>query len=381
MKLLYITFSSVDKPKYCGVTKKIFSQIDALNGFGYKAHLLSFKGDFFDEICLFNSKKEIIRKFNLNSNERKNPFLRRKKYFKVTEDILSELNYDILYIRYPLSDLIFLNFLKKIKFESNKIILDIPTYPFYSEFKNFRGFLKKTTDFLTHSYLKKYINMITTPYYEKNIFGIKTLIITNGIDVESIKLRNLTEFDDRNLEMIVVANINFWHGIDRVIYGIYNYKGRYNISLNVVGLGNELNNLKELTKKLNLERKVTFHGFKEGAELDELFEKSHVAIGNLKGFAKKLKTISDLKTREYCARGIPFIRESLKDMDFGDDFEYALKIPSNEGPIEIASVIDFVKTIYRDPDYPAKMREYSLKNLDWKVKMKKLKDFLDSVQH
>jgi hypothetical protein len=38
-----------------------------------------------------------------------------------------------------------------------------------------------------------------------------------------------------------------------------------------------------------------------------------------------------------------------------------------------------MKTVYEDFDHPQKMRAYASKNLDWSVKMKKLKSFLETL--
>jgi hypothetical protein len=91
-----------------------------------------------------------------------------------------------------------------------------------------------------------------------------------------------------------------------------------------------------------------------------------------------LKEASILKAREYCARGTPFIY-GIADPDFPPDFPYILHVPADESPIDIEQVLAFAKEVCADPDHPQKMRRYAEEHLDWSVKMKKLKDFLEAL--
>ena len=56
-----------------------------------------------------------------------------------------------------------------------------------------------------------------------------------------------------------------------------------------------------------------------------------------------------------------------------------MRVPPDESPIDIDPVIDFAQKICSDPDHPKKMRKYAEENLDWSIKMKKLKGFLESL--
>jgi hypothetical protein len=87
---------------------------------------------------------------------------------------------------------------------------------------------------------------------------------------------------------------------------------------------------------------------------------------------------SELKSREYCARGIPFII-ACGDSDFPPDFPAILKLLPDESPIDMHRVILFASVISRDSDHAQNMRHYARENLDWSVKMKKLKMFLESL--
>ena len=175
---------------------------------------------------------------------------------------------------------------------------------------------------------------------------------------------------------------SFWHGIDRFIRGLHEYNAHYanstKIVLHIVGDGPELPHLKDLTNNLGLNECVIFHGFKSGKELDEMFDMCHIALDALAGFRKGLTETSSLKSREYCARGIPFIASS-KDADFPDGWEFVQKIPDDESPVDMNLVIDFANRIMSESEHPHMMRKYAEEHLDWMAKMKKLKEFLESL--
>jgi len=156
------------------------------------------------------------------------------------------------------------------------------------------------------------------------------------------------------------------------------YKGDVNVRFHVVGDGSEVSNLKKLVWDLRIDDSVFFHGFKTGKELSEFFDKCHIAIGSLGIHRKGLTETSELKVREYCARGIPFVC-SVPDSDFAEEFQYTLRVLSSEETIDIAGVISFAEKVCSDKTHSQRMREYAADNLCWSTKMTKVIEFCDRV--
>jgi glycosyltransferase involved in cell wall biosynthesis len=218
-----------------------------------------------------------------------------------------------------------------------------------------------------------------TDSVRKRIGGRNTPLITipNGIDVGSVRLRSPRKFEsEQEISLLCVANFSPWHGIDRLILGLAHYTGPCSVTLHLVGGGPEIPNLKKLCIQYNLADRVVFHDFLSGHNLDRSFDESQIAVGTLGIHRLNIANSSTLKSREYCARGIPYIMASA-DSDFPDEFPYILKIPGDETFVDLEKVIGFAKRVYQDPDHPQKMRHYAVDHLDWSIKMKELKTFLE----
>ena len=206
--------------------------------------------------------------------------------------------------------------------------------------------------------------------------NLRYLVNGNGIDVESVPLREPPVFDKKNLDLLCVAQVAKWHGLDRLIRGMAEYKGNVDVRLHIAGDGSEVPNLKRLVADLELENSVVFHGFKTGKELDSFFDKCHIAVSSLA--IHRAGAGSPLKSKEYCARGIPFV-DSTTDEDFDPQFEFRMKIRSEENPINMEQIVEFAGRVLRDSDHHEKMRKYAIERLDWSIKMKRLKDFFEEI--
>lgn len=200
----------------------------------------------------------------------------------------------------------------------------------------------------------------------------------NGFDVNSVAIKQHRPVLDDELHILFIGStIHRWHGIDRFIRGINDYTGEVKLHFHIVG--NCLD--RQYYEKLNKNKKqknIFFHGFLTGAPLDALFDQCHVAVGSLGIHRKGLTQTSELKAREYCARGIPYII-AVSDPDFPQDFPYILRLPADESPIDIEQVIAFAKEVCANSDHPKMMRRYAEEHLDWSVKMMRLKEFLEDI--
>ncbi|MBS3172159.1 glycosyltransferase family 4 protein [Candidatus Woesearchaeota archaeon] len=129
-------------------------------------------------------------------------------------------------------------------------------------------------------------------------------VIPNGID---LKQYNIKSKKYENPTIITVSRLTKFKRIKDIIYAIYLIKKETpNIKLIIAGKGDEINNLKYLTKKLKLENNVEFTGFIDNEKLKVLLKKSHIfcSASVLEGFG--------IVILEAMASGLPYVCSDIQ---------------------------------------------------------------------
>jgi glycosyltransferase involved in cell wall biosynthesis len=268
---------------------------------------------------------------------------------------------------------------KKLRKSGIKSVTEIPTYPYDHELDSFSFGVRfgLRIDQLFRKQLCQEMSAIVTFSDATEIFGQRTINISNGVDFDSIPFHNYQpsaiSHQPSAIHLIGVAEVHLWHGFDRIMTGIGEYKGNREVVFHVVG-GVDPNRMKlsfvPIIEKYGLQDRIIFHGQLFGEELTKVFNLCQFAIGSLGRHRCGITVIKTLKNREYATRGIPFIY-SEQDSDF-DHQPYVLKAPADESPINIQQIIDFVDQFTMKPEDIRKTVEH----LKWKYQMQRV---LDSV--
>ena len=323
---------------------------------------------------------------DLNTSAKSGIFMRLKRQYKMNqllkESIASLGCNDILLLRYPPP--MFFYIFNSLNGNKCKIIVEYNSL-LPSEFEIEKDYPYFILDTLFGTIVRKKMDGIIGVTDEITEHEMKRagdpikphITIGNGVDVNRFPIRNQKILLDNNLNLLCVANVSYWHGLDRLIMGLANYRGTTIVKLHIVGEGNEIEGLKELARRQKVEHLVIFYGYLSGKQLDDMFDQCHIAVGSLGLHRLGIMQGSVIKVREYIARGIPVIY-SCVDKDFADDYPYILRIKADESSVDIEEVMDFAKRVYGDPMLSSKMRDYASKTLDWSIKLKALKDFCDS---
>lgn len=276
-----------------------------------------------------------------------------------------------------------IHFFKRLKKAGIYTVTEIPTYPYDSEFVGFpfqtRMGLKVDQMFRHRLYAQ--MDAVVTFSNATEIFGQRTINISNGVDFDSIPLHNnQLSTANSSLHLIGVAEVHYWHGYDRLIAGLGEYYQQVEkpceVFFHIVGgVGpSEMfdsihaSGFSELMDKYRIRDKVIFHGQLFGSQLDEVFNQCQFAIGSLGRHRSGITNIKTLKNREYATRGIPFIY-SEQDSDF-DCMPYVVKAPADESPINIQQIIDFIDSF---PIPPTEIRK-TVERLTWKIQMQQVID-------
>lgn len=250
--------------------------------------------------------------------------------------------------------------------------MEIPTYPYDQEYSSFSMKLNLFIDRCFRKQFAKHLDRIITFSNYSKIFGIPTLQLSNGIDFNEIPIKQQVNDTSRQVHLIGVAEIHYWHGYDRLIKGLANYyttRPQYKVYFHIVGkftAKREYEACIPIIKENQLDPYIILHGPLYGEALNSLFEQCDMGVGSLGRHRSGITNIKTLKNREYAARGIPFIYSEI-DEDF-EDMPYILKIPANEDAVDVQQIINFYN---HTNSTPTKIRE-SIKHLSWNEQMNKV---------
>ena len=192
------------------------------------------------------------------------------------------------------------------------------------------------------------------------------------MDFDSLPLKKTYRKTPEVLELLVVAELHYWHGVDRAISGIDKYlksNPKQRVHLNIVGKPERASGfaLKQQVEELGLNEYISFLGPLSGEELDKVFEKTDFGIGSLARHRSNITKIKTLKNREYAARGLGFVYSEI-DEDF-EEMPYIIKAPADETPLNISSIVEFYKNHNLNP---IDIRKTIEPNLSWKNQMQKV---------
>lgn len=364
MRGLYIYSTNDSDYKSNGESKKVLSQFQTFLNAGVSMELI-----------------DVVQSSKIHKVLRRLPFF--GIYPKAArERILSKTTgLDFIYIRKNLFDGSYYKLLKAVK-KANPhicIIVEIPTYPYFSEWSRLidKPFIIKENHTLPKIKHNQLVDYYTTLSNDDKIFDVETIRFNNGISIDDyVPKRDAQSLSE--IHLTGVALLATWHGYDRVIEGMHDYYAsnpEKEVFFHVVGEGSELSTLQKLVEKRGLGRYVRFEGKLFGDALNALYDKSNLGIGSLGLYRINLESANTLKAREYCAKGLPFIKAG-SDPAF-DDFPYCLSFENNNEPIDIGEIIEFVNKI----DYSEAillMREYAQHNLSWD---RYIADIIDKVKN
>lgn len=291
---------------------------------------------------------------------------------------------DFLYIRQVYHDYSFVRYIRDIKKRNPKIkiIYEIPTYPYDQESKSSLSTLPfRAKEKINRKRLAGYLDRIVTFYGQKEIWGIPCINLINGYDFSQIELPDRVRTDE--IHVISVALTAFWHGYDRFLRGLAEYYengGTEKIIYHYVG--SVMPEHKRYVESHNLQNHVIFHGLMSGEPLKQLMKSCFIGIDVLGGHRKDYPVSSSLKSREYCAYGIPMITSSPIDF-LPKDSQYQLIVPYDDSSVDISHMVDYYHSIYDGKDCNAvaeEIREYAQGISDMKITMKPVADWLNSAQ-
>ena len=371
MKILFLVYHGFSDES--GISKKIHYQVKGLRQNGHEVHLCYYDFDPRGHRCRYVGNK-VIADYGTGALAA----IRSRTQLDCIYNYCAVNAIEMVYARsFMNASPILVRLFHKLNKRGIKCITEIPTYPYDSEFKGYplKYKIPLYIDKLFRKALAKKMEAIVTFSNEETIFGKRTICISNGIDLDSIPIHNPKK--QKDIHLIAVAEIHYWHGFDRLVAGMGEYyklnPNARKVFFHVVGweddrgtTSNGYLTVEQTAKKYNIGQYVVNHGKLFGDKLDEVFNQCVFAIGSLGRHRSGITNIKTLKNREYAARGIPFIY-SETDNDF-EDKPYIIKAPADESPVNIRQIIDFIDT--HDVN-PTEIRN-TVEHLSWRFQMEKV---------
>lgn len=350
--------------------RKFNGQMNACIQLGYEAWYLEWNGETFQLVCMNTGEKKHV----MNTTQK----LPREKYYHTLYFIdmyraaikaIGMQRFDQLYIRFLPTFPPAVRFVKLAKKKKITIIQEIPTYLGKGNDDGSdqpslvrRVGLKVCNAYAQLAQRKMDFFTIIGVDAKGTFAGKPAMNINNGIDVTAISLRSYQPQEDA-IHMLLLASMCDWHGYDRMITALKNYKGDEKIILHFAGNDGDGSLAKWQQMAEGMEN-VIFHGGVYGDDLDKLINGMDLGVSSLGLYRIGLELGTVMKGREYMARGLPFAY-AVDDPSVPEDSRFCIRLANDDSAIDMETLVAFAKQTKQQPDIPALMREYAQAHMSW----------------
>lgn len=364
----YLYYTKINSEKPTGIQKKILAQLKVLNCNGNQC-----------DLHYLESKKDSKFRFFLQNI----PVLGDDYNKWIYDEKFESLDY--FYIRRPsVFDKAFVKYLEEIKSHNRdiKIICELPTYPYDSEYIGMAGKFMKFIDKRYREKMQGLIDAFAVVAWnstDDKLWGIPVLPIFNGIDLDIVRKAERSKTNPKEINLLCIAYFSPWHGYEKFIESLSSYyrtNDDHVIRLHMVGTGSELEKYKKIVRDNALEDKVIFYGeINEG--INDIYDRCDIGVCSINSQHFGVFLSSQLKSREYLAKGLPIISSGDIDVLQSHDFPYEL-IVSYDRKIDYGRIIEFYENkVAKNPQKVSdQIRTFAEKTCSWEATMKSVLDFI-----
>lgn len=343
MKLKAIYISGHNLNNQCdGISNKILNQIKVFKRIFYECDFIFLS----DKSCVYDESG--VKKVKNNVNK----YL----FFFNAFFLAFKKKYDLIYFRIPFNFVQCLSvyFLLLFKNKSKvKIILEIPHYPFVDEASSS---FNKLNLILIDKIIK---NILSHKLYAITYFGslnpinfkCKLIKLSNGASRTSVKKEVKLKSYFNDFHFIGVAQLNYWHGYDRMIHSLKKYYDESKLSakiyFHIIG-DNEpcLSDLKNIVDFYNLSQYVIFHGRREQKYIQEFYLKCHVGVDSLGRHRTNSEYNDSIKSKEYIMNYLPVLKSHKDDTIDGNSF--VINVKADESIFDIKEILNSFKANHEE---------------------------------
>lgn len=361
-----------------GVDKKISAQAEALRSLGHRVALL----------CYSQNKFYFEGMDNLPSYEVKSGpvwvYLGLQKVLRLAAACHS---FDVCYNRHIFATPFQLETLRILRRLKTFTIEEFPTYPYDIESTYFSRPAYRVAaqvDKVCRKYYKNLLNLAVSFGRDNEIFGVPAKNIENGVNVDKIPFFQRAFIPKQSIHLLAVSSMAPWHGYERLLQGLaeyyqgYSYK-KQDVFIDIVGDGVCRSEWEALAKKINIADKVCFHGQLLGPALDNIFTQADIGIASLGWYKKQMRQGSELKIREYMARGLPFVYSSEERL-FSPEDGFCLQVENGSKALNIDKIVGFYNSLCKTSQIPLQLRCFAENHYTWDYQMKKVMDAVTTMR-
>lgn len=383
MNILYISPMKIDRNSLDGVARKVLAQVAAFKSYSKNDQI--FLASYFENERYLVVGEKFEREIQCRKKSSKQ--LELFEIYPKLGKICRELNIDAVYFRIFSLSWVTNELFRSLNKNEIKIIVEIPTYPFWKEkwmdvkdkflAGNYSTAAKRTVSnivyFIYAQKLKKYVTAIVTFSDIKSLWGVPVIGITNGYEFDEILEEVELKKESETLNLLMVASIRDNHGVDRVIDGMGSYLhsvNTRNVVFHVVGDGEIVPNLKKKVSEAGIANNVIFYGFKAGEELDEIYRKADIGVSALGFHRLGVFYASPLKSKEYFAKGLPVVGTTVEhDVLESKCNMFYFAIPENDTALDIDALIKFYEELRMKQYTNRAIVDTARECFDWKTIM------------
>ncbi len=267
--------------------------------------------------------------------------------FESVVKLLNSQDIQVIYIRHMVPSIKLVKLLRKCHRKHVKVYYEIPTYPYYGEQikasrNKLRTLLRLSYETLFWPIIYSSVDHLVVIKSKKKARMYKKMVcISNGVDPSDLHKKQYNQQDTSDtISMVAVGTIYPYHGYDRILLGLQQYKTEScgkKVEIHFVGESDTMTKLKQLTQDLGLDS-VCFHGVKTTEELNQLYEQFDIGLGCLALHRRNADIDTTLKIIEYYCRSVPVVTSGESPMDVYHP-EYTIHIEDSDNPVDIADLV------------------------------------------
>jgi len=381
--LIYVAQVSGTRERPSSVQKKIIDQINGINNAGLNCVGWLFSTDVDKEEKI--SEKIIIKPL-INNFPKWKLFGRYKRKQKQISYIHSELRNVgkgvSFFMRLMMPGK---SFTKMIKDLGGRTYLYIPSDILWENYYEFREGLSgsvlskllKWYDYLRYSWWQDYYLyafltskvkacVAFTPEFCETIRRrswrqVVTIYNRDGANASMVKIRtcSIRNGPVKLLFMKGSNSVQRWAGLERLIESIEK-KGNNRFELYITG--------RVLNPEAFKAPFIKLTGHLTDKELHDLVDTVDLGVSNLANYLIKFNETTNLKSRDYFMRGLPYIQaNSMPDVDMSQLKTYYLRLPNNDSLLDMDAIFDYAMELRRKTDHPINIRSLAEGILDWNI--------------